>query len=357
MKTHRLLVPALAFASLLAAAGCSTLVDYGEGITLRLALNQTETHPSYIALTDFGEKLAEGTDETLTLDVYPNETLGAQQEAIQMVSNGSVDMAVVSGTQLENLNDDFLVLNLPGMFQTIPEQMAAITDAEVQERLFRSLEETQHITVLGGFTQGARSIYASKPIETPEDLAGMKIRVQESDLHIGMINAMGGTGTPLSYGEVYTGMQSGVIDGAENNEVSYATQRHFEVAPYFSYTNHLVGLDYVVINTDRLEGMTPEEREVFDREWLAAMDHFVDLWSGSTQDAIDQATEGGATFLEIDNAPFIERLQPLREQFLVTDSQQELAAHVDQITEGVRSGAIEGTAQGGATGATTDSTE
>lgn len=335
MKSNRPTVTLLAAASLLAAGGCSTLVDYGEGITMRLALNQTETHPSYIALTSFGERLAEGTDQTLQLDVYANETLGAQQEAIQMVSNGSVDMAVVSGTQLENLNPDFLVLNMPGAFTSIEEQMAVITDAEVQERLFRSLEETQHITVLGGYTQGARSIYATQPIETPEDLNGQKIRVQESELHIGMINAMGGTGTPLSYGEVYTGMQAGVIDGAENNEVSYVTQRHFEVAPYWSYTNHLVGLDYVVINTDRLEAMSDEERAVFEEEWLASMDEFVELWDEATQEAIANAEEGGATFLDIDNEPFLERLRPLQEQFITSDSQQELWNHIQEIAEQV----------------------
>ncbi len=345
MKSHRPLIAALAGASLLATAGCSALVDYGEGITMRLSLNQTETHPSYITLSNFGDRLAQATDETLRLDVYHSETLGAQQESIQMVSNGSVDMAVVSGTQLENLNEDFLVLNMPGAFPSIDAQMAVITDQDVVGELFTSLEESQHVTVIGGFTQGTRSIYTTGPVETPADLAGQKIRVQESDLHIGMINAMGGTGTPLAYGEVYTGMQAGVIDGAENNEVSYFTQRHFEVAPYYTYTNHLVGLDYVVINSDRLNGMTPEEREAFDAEWLAAMEEFTDLWGEATQDAIDDATAEGANFVEIDNQPFLDSLAPLQEQFLTSDSQQDLWARVQEKVSSVES--TGGTDEGG----------
>lgn len=325
MKSYRPLAAALAGAALLTTAGCSALVDYGEGITMRLALNQTETHPSYITLSHFGERLAKSTDDTLRLDVYHSETLGAQQEAIQMVSNGSVDMAVVSGTQLENLNKDFLVLNMPGAFPSIEAQTAVITDLDVVGDLFRSLEETQHVTVIGGFTQGTRNIYTTDgPVETPADLAGKKIRVQESDLHIGMINAMGGTGTPLAYGEVYTGMQAGVIDGAENNEVSYYTQRHFEVAPYYSYTKHLIGLDYVVINTDRLNGMSESERAAFDEDWLAAMLEFNSLWADASQNAIDNATAEGATFVEIDNQPFLDALAPLQERFLVTDSQKAL---------------------------------
>lgn len=262
-----------------------------------------------------------------------------------MVSNGSVDMAVVSGTQLENLNEDFLVLNMPGAFPSIDAQMAVITDQDVVGELFTSLEESQHVTVIGGFTQGTRSIYTTGPVETPADLAGQKIRVQESDLHIGMINAMGGTGTPLAYGEVYTGMQAGVIDGAENNEVSYFTQRHFEVAPYYTYTNHLVGLDYVVINSDRLNGMTPEEREAFDAEWLAAMEEFTDLWGEATQDAIDDATAEGANFVEIDNQPFLDSLAPLQEQFLTSDSQQDLWARVQEKVSSVES--TGGTDEGG----------
>src|SRR5690625_3778216 len=251
----------------------------GEGRTMRLALNQTEEHPSYIALDNFGTYLEENTDGW-SIDVFPNETLGAQAEALQLVSDGSVDMAIVSGTQLENLHEDFVVFNLPRVFDDVEHQMNVIHDPEITGDLYSVLEDSNSITVLGGFTQGARSTYQTfGPVESPEDFAGQKIRVQESELHIAMAEALGGAGTPMAYGELYTGLQSGVVDAAENNEVSYYTQRHYEVAPYWSYTNHLVGLDYMIINTDLLESMSDEDRAAFDEGWTAAHEEHTQLWA------------------------------------------------------------------------------
>lgn len=296
----------------------------GEGKTMRLALNQTEEHPSYIALDNFGTYLEENTDGW-SIDVFPNETLGAQAEALQLVSDGSVDMAIVSGTQLENLHEDFVVFNLPRVFDDVEHQMNVIHDPEITGDLYSVLEDSNSITVLGGFTQGARSTYQTfGPVETPEDFAGQKIRVQESELHIAMAEALGGAGTPMAYGELYTGLQSGVVDAAENNEVSYYTQRHYEVAPYWSYTNHLVGLDYMIINTDLLESMSDEDRATFDEGWTAAHEEHTQLWAEATQEAIEGAQAGGAEFNEVDDAAFAEALEALAEEFITTDSQQAL---------------------------------
>src|SRR5699024_9836313 len=197
------------------------------------------------------------TGDRWSIDIYPNETLGAQAEALQLVSDGIIDMAVVSGAQLANLNQDFTVYNLPQIFEDVPHQMEVVNEpSSITTDLFTSLEDSQNITVLGGLTQGTRSVYTTfGPVETPDDLAGKKMRVQESSLNIAMAQALGASATPMAFGELYTGLQSGVVDAAENNEVSYFTQKHFEVAPYFTYTNHLVGLDYVIINTDTLQKM------------------------------------------------------------------------------------------------------
>lgn len=295
------------------------------GATLRLALNQTEEHPSYIALESFGERLSEATDGRWAIDVFPNETLGAQQEALQLVSDGTVDLAIVSGTQLENLNKDFLVFNLPQVFDSVEHQMSVIHDEAIVGDLYSSLEESNDVTVLGGFTQGARSLYTTfGPVETPDDLAGKKLRVQESDLHIAMAEAMGASATPMAFGELYTGLQSGVVDAAENNEVSFFTQKHFEVAPYWSSTNHLVGLDYLVINSGLLDEMSDEDRAVFDAEWTATHEQHTELWTTATEEAIAQAEAGGATFSEVDEEAFAAVLEPLAEEFITNDVQQTL---------------------------------
>ncbi len=296
----------------------------GAGKVMRLALNQTEEHPSYIALDHFNDYLAENTDGW-GIDVFPNETLGAQAEALQLVSDGSVDMAIVSGPQLENLNPDFTVFNLPKVFDGVDHQMEVINNSDIPKDLYASLEADQSLTVLGGFTQGSRSVYTSfGPVKTPADLSGKKLRVQESTLNIAMAEALGASATPMAYGELYTGLQSGVVDAAENNEVSYFTQKHYEVAPFWSSTKHLVGLDYLIINSDVLAGMSEEDRAVFDEGWKQAWEEHTELWAQATQEAIEGATAGGATFTDVDDEAFSEALAALADEFITSDTQQAL---------------------------------
>ncbi|WP_256837794.1 TRAP transporter substrate-binding protein [Ornithinimicrobium faecis] len=306
----------------------------GDGKTMKLALNQNEEHPSFIALEAFGEELSEATDGRWDIEVHPNATLGAQDETIQLVSDGGVDLSIVSAPQLENLNDDFVVFSLPTVFDSVESQMSVINDQEVLGDVYSSLEESSNFSVIGGLTQGARSFYVEDgPIETPADMAGKKIRVQESPVFIAMIEALGASPTPMAYGEVYTGLQSGVIDGAENNEVSYFTQKHFEVAPFWSYSNHLVGADFLIANTGTLDSMSEEDRAAFDEAWQNAADNHTELWGEATESAIADAEAGGATFSEVDAASFTEALSPLIDQFVTTDSQKALLEAIKGATE------------------------
>jgi tripartite ATP-independent transporter DctP family solute receptor len=297
----------------------------GETTTLRLALNQAEEHPSYIALSNFGERLSEATEGRYEIEVYANELLGAQAETLQFVSDGSVELSVVSGTQLENLNEDFGVLNLPTVFSSIEHQMAVLDDEAIVGDLFGSLEESNAITVLGGLTQGERSIYTTfGSVETPADMSGKKLRVQESELHVAMAEALGASATPLAFGELYGALQSGVVDAAENNAVSYFTQRHFEVAPYFTHTRHLIGTDYLIINSDTLAGMSEEDQASFQAEWDATWQEHTELWQTATDDAIAQATAGGATFTEPATPAFQDALSSMVTEFITGDEQQAL---------------------------------
>ncbi|GAA3725340.1 TRAP transporter substrate-binding protein [Spinactinospora alkalitolerans] len=296
----------------------------GGGGTLRLALNQTEEHPSFIALEDFGNRLTEGTDGRWGIEVYANETLGAQQEALQLVGADTVDMAIVAGPQLENLNEEFVAFNLPLVFDSIDHQMNVINNPDITGDLYSSLED-QNISVLGGLTAGTRNIYTSEgPITEPADLDGMKIRVQESPIHTEMIERMGGSATPMAYGEVYTALQSGVLDGAENNEVSYMTQKHYEVAGYFARTEHLIVPDYLVMSTERLADMSEADRAVFDAEWSAAIGEHTELWTGATDEAIAEAEAAGVQFNDVDDETFRAAVEPLVDQSLTSDTIREL---------------------------------
>ena len=301
--------------------------------SLRLALNQSEEHPSFTALDHFGDHLRENIDG-VNLDIYPNETLGGQAEVLQLVASGAVDMAVVSGAQLENLNKDFIAFNVPRVFDDIDHQMDVVHDPEITGGLYSSLEEDHDLTVVGGFTQGARSVYtADDPVQTPDDLSGANIRVQESPLNVAIAEALGGSAAPMVYGELYTGLQAGVVDAAENNEVSYFTQRHYEVAPYWSYTEHLIGLDYLIINSDALAGLNDEQRAAFDEGWTAAYEEHAVLWAEATEEAIAGAEADGAEFHQVDEASFAEALDGLVDEFVVTDTQRELHDAVREAAE------------------------
>ncbi len=317
-------VLAVTVLALPACGGKAGAVDT-DGRILHLALNQSEDHPSYISLESLDDRLQEATDGRWEVDVFPNETLGAQQEALQLVSDGIVDMAVVSGPQLETLNKDFVVFNLPRVFDSVEHQRKVLADPAIVGDLYASLEDKYDITVLGGFTQGARNIYTTDgPVVTPDDLRGQKIRVQESELQLSMIRAMGGSATPMAYGEVYTALQSGVLDGAENNEVSYVTQKHYEVAPYYSRTEHVVGLDYIIINSGSLASMPPDVRASFDDAWAATGDQFATLWQAATEKAVTDALAGGATITDVDQEAFDAVLEPLALRYLTTPTQQQL---------------------------------
>ncbi|VEI13439.1 TRAP transporter substrate-binding protein [Trueperella bialowiezensis] len=330
-KRWRLL--AVLASMLLAVTGCSgfggiQLDSVGDEDTVsyfKVALNQTESHPSYIALEAFAKEFNEKTNGRYVVEVFPNEQLGSQQEVLQMVKSGAIEMAIVSGTQLENINTDFRVLNMPTTFGSIEHQIKVLQSPEIVGDLFSSLEEKENITVLGGYTQGERHVYTTfGPVEVPEDLSGQKIRVQESDMHIRMINLMGGSATPLSYGEVYSALQAGVLDGAENNIVSYLTARHFEVAKHLSYTGHLVGLDYMIMRHDLLQAMPEADRELLYEAWYDSMDNHTELWLKETEEAKAETEAGGAQFHEVDKEAFAEALSPIVDEYLKTDYQRSL---------------------------------
>jgi tripartite ATP-independent transporter DctP family solute receptor len=311
-------------------AGAATDVEE----ILTISLNQTESHPSYLALTWFGEQLAEATDGRWGARVYANEALGAQQEVVQLVSDGSVDMAVISAPQLENLSMSFRPLNLPGAFVDIDHQTAVLKDETIVGELFGSLEDERRLRVLGGFTQGSRHVYTDRgPIESPEDLHGLKVRVQESDVFMELTRALGASPTPMAYGEVYTALQAGVLNGAENNEVSYVTQRHYEIAPYFTLTNHLVGLDYVMANVDRIAQMDEADQEAFTTTFTAAQEEFVRLWAEETDSSTQAMKDAGVEITEPDPEAFGPAIEEVGRSFLASPEDEDLYERVRALAE------------------------
>jgi len=285
----------------------------GQQTVFKLAFNQTEEHPQYLAAVELGKKLEEATDGRYSIKVYPNEQLGTQTDVVQNLSNGTVEMMYIGGPVMEGFNKDFIVYNLPYVFDSIEAQQEVFRDQELNDELFHSLEASKNITVLAALHAGVRNVYSSKgPVREPSDLSGQKIRVQQSDSQVKMIELMGAVASPMGQGDVYSALQTGVLDGAENNETVYDSLKHDEVAKYYSYTKHLMIPDYLLISSKALEGMDDADREAF----LALIPDTQDMADTGFLDFVEESKANaeslGAEFVEdVDTAAFKELVQPL----------------------------------------------
>ncbi|MGO1926277.1 MAG: TRAP transporter substrate-binding protein [Brachybacterium tyrofermentans] len=299
----------------------------------RVAFNQPESHPQYVALTHLGERMRDATGGKCALEVFPNESLGPQSDTIELVQAGSVDFSMVAGSLMENFNPDFVVFNLPYVFDSKEHQRKVLDDPEITSELYSSLED-KNISVVAGFHGGVRNVYNSvKPVETPEDLAGMKIRVIESDTNLTMLELMGGSGAPMGQGEVYTAIQSGILEGGENNESIYANLSHDEVAPYYSSTQHLMFPDYLISNPATLDRMDPECRDFLESDIAHTTAEEGELWTQEVERSHEMALEAGAQFNEVDIDAFRTAVQPLIDDSLGNDVTRKLYADVREAAE------------------------
>lgn len=298
-------------------AGCSKekeIVTEGKVKTqvLKVAFNQSENHPQYKALTKFSNQLEEQTKGAYKLEISPNALLGDQRATAELVQNGVIQMSIVGNPVVESFNKDFSVIGLPYLYDNLEHQKKVFL-SDVLDPLFESVSSSG-FEVIGAFTAGARCLYTDKPMEKPEDLKGYKFRVMQSDTMKKMVDYMGGIGTPMGQGEVYTAVQQGVIEGGENNEVTYVDLKHYEIAPYFSYTNHLMVPDLIIINEKLYSGMNSENRKIFDDLMKQTIENEFEVWNENVESAKKIAIENGAKFIDVDIKPFQERVKPLQEE-------------------------------------------
>lgn len=304
-------------------AACSSDDKAADGAagttTFKVAFNQNAAHPQAKALAEISDKLKEATDGKYALEVFHDELLGSQAETLEMVQTGTVQMAIVGGSLLENFNPDFSVVNLPYLFDSIEHQMKVLNDPAITGELYSSIED-KGIKVLVSYHAGVRNVYTKTgPITKPEDLKGMKIRVIGSDTNVRMMELMGGVGTPMAQGEVYTAIQSGVLDGGENNELIYSDLAHAEIAPYYAYTKHLMMPDTLVINPKVLADMDDTSRAKLLELVNASVDTEVKLFAEAVTDRKAKAEAAGAKFNDVDFDAFRNAVLPLHQERLTTD--------------------------------------
>ncbi len=290
----------------------------------KLAFNQPEGHPEMVAVQEFSKKLEKATNGKYAIEVFPNELLGSQKETIEMVQNGSLEFSMVAGSLLENWSPDFAVFNLPYVFKDYKHLQRVVKDKKVVGNLFKSIEP-QGITVLCAMYSGTRNVYTkNKEVRTPADLKGLKIRVMQSDTMVKMLNYMGGTGTPMGQAEVYTAIQTGVLDGAENNEVTYYALKQQEVAPIYNLTGHLMMPDYIVTNTKFYNSLPKEVKDFFDKNLDGLVDDEFERFQAQVSKSLEAAKKEGTKVIVADKDAFKKAVEPLIAEKVKTPSAKAL---------------------------------
>ena len=245
-----------------ALTGCQSAGD--DRRIIRIGHNQSTNHPTHIALAAFEEFIEERLGDKYNVEVFPSELLGSQNEMVQLTQTGAIDFCVASNSLLETFSENYTLFNLPYLFASSEAYHASMDDEEVTGPIFESTKQAgfEAVTWLDA---GTRNFYTvDKPIETVADLRGLKIRVQQSPTNVQMMNLLGGSATPMGFGEVYTALQSKIIDGAENNEMALTDNGHGDVCKYYSYDMHQMIPDILIGNNAFLEGLSEEERAIFE---------------------------------------------------------------------------------------------
>ncbi|MCM2502384.1 TRAP transporter substrate-binding protein [Aureimonas altamirensis] len=284
-------------------------------------LKSSDTHPDGYPTVEgvkyFGELLNERTGGRYAVEVYHSAQLGEEKDTIEQVRSGVIELNRVSMAPFNGTVRETIVPALPYIFRS-EDHMHKVMDGPVGDQI-KAAFEPAGLVVLAFYDAGARSFYNSrKPITTVADLAGMKFRVIQSDIFVDMASALGANATPMPYGEVYSSIETGVIDGAENNFPSFDTARHVEVAKYFSMDEHTILPEVFVMNKASFDALAPEDQEIFRQAAADSVARQRELWAAKNAESRAAVEAAGAEINEVDKQPFIDAMKPVYDKH-VTD--------------------------------------
>ena len=330
---------ALAFGIAVAVSltGCGSLTG-GKRI-IRVSHAQSETHPEHLGLLAFKEYVEEKLGDKYEGQIFPNELLGSAQKAIELTQTGAIDFVVAGTANLETFADVYEIFSMPYLFDSEEVYKSVMQDTEYMENVYASTDEAG-FRVVTWYNAGTRNFYGKSPIRTPEDLKGKKIRVQQSPASVEMIKTFGAAAAPMGFGEVYTAIQQGVIDGAENNELALTNNKHGEVAKYYSYNKHQMVPDMLVANLKFLNSLSPEDYQVFKEAAALSTEVEMEEWDKSIEEAKKIATdEMGVEFIDVDVEAFKEKVLPLHESMLQENEKiRDLYDHIQAANEKAKGG-------------------
>ena len=311
---------ALALVSLLllgTMTGCGSSSSGGDKQIIRIGHNQSTNHPTHIALQAFEEFIESELGDKYDVEVFPSELLGSQNEMVQLTQTGAINFCVASNSLLETFSDNYTLFNLPYLFVSSEAYHASMDDENITGPIFESTKQAG-FTAVTWLDAGTRNFYTvDKPIETVEDLKGLKIRVQQSPTNIEMMDRLGGSATPMGFADVYTSLQANTIDGAENNELALTDNGHGDVCKYYSYSMHQMIPDILIGSNDFLDGLSDDERAIFEEGFELVNQVQREEWVKAVEESKDRAqNEQGVQFNYPDIEPFREACLPMHDDML-----------------------------------------
>lgn len=290
---------------------CETL---NEQKTIKLAHGLDTSHPVHKAMVFMGQELEKNSEGALKLEIYPNQQLGSERQCLELLQIGSLDMTKVSAAVMENFSPNMKVLGLPFLFKN-KEHTFKVLDGEVGKSLLDGGRK-YWLKGLGYYDAGSRSFYTKEaPVTKPEDLEGLKIRVMESVTAMNMVSNLGGSPTPISSGELYTALQQGVVDGAENNPPTFYLSRHYEVCKYFSLDEHTTIPDVLIMSTHIWDKLSKKEQVWMQEAADASVKYQRQLWAKAETEALEAVKKAGVTVVTPDKSLFQEKVSTMYEDY------------------------------------------
>lgn len=292
---------------LLSLVACARQSDV---VVLKLAHSLDTQHPVHKGIEYMAERLSLHSNGTMHIDIYPAGQLGGEREMMELLQIGSLAMTKVSSSPMEGFVPAMKVFNVPYVFRD-KEHYWQVLDSTIGKDLLLA-GETVKLRGLGYFDAGSRSFYSSKQaIRTPDDLSGVKVRVQQSQTSIQMVRSLGGSATPISWGELYTSLQQGVVDAAENNPPSFYSSKHYEVCKYFTLDEHTMVPDILLVSSYIWHKLSSQQQTWLQLAMNEAVIYQRALWEQATTEALEEVQKAGVEIIYPDKSLFEDKVQAM----------------------------------------------
>jgi len=320
------------FAALAGAAFIASLTAsaQAQNVTLRATDIHPDGYPTIEAVKYMGQLLEQRSGGRIKINVFHSAQLGQEKDTIDQTRFGVIDINRINMAPFNNLIPATNIPSLPFIFRSV-DHMRKAMDGKIGDDLLA--EFTKHDLIgLALYDSGSRSFYnGKKAINTPADMKGMKIRVQQSDMFVALVSALGANATPMNYGEVYSGLQTGVIDGAENNWPSYESSRHFEVSKFYSLTEHSLSPEALVMSKKSFDKFNAADQALIKAAAKESVAKMRELWDAREKASEAKVKAGGAVINAVEKQPFIDAMKPVYDKFVTDAAMKDLVAKIQAV--------------------------